>query len=306
MDNRQHLFVINPSAGLSGSAERAVALIRARCEEQRLRYEMVFTERPGHAQKLVHEHTDKENEWLVYACGGDGTLNEVVCGAVFRPNIAVTHIPFGTGNDFIRVFEDTARFLRMETIGGYDLIDIDIIKAGERFCVNTFCMGFDARSADKMTLYRWAKRISPKIPYGLGVATALFGGLSRHFAVEADGEKLEGDYTLLAVMNGRYYGGGFNPTPRAMPNDGFLDMVIVDKVGLLKFSKSIGKYAKGEVEKLGDIMTMRRVKRISIKTVKPIPAAYDGEMEKTSSVSVQVLPGKLKFAVPKGVKIQNQ
>jgi YegS/Rv2252/BmrU family lipid kinase len=302
MENRKLLFIVNPAAGLMGAKDRAVALIRARCEELRLHFEMVFTEYPGHAGKLALEHTDKEHDWLVFACGGDGTLNEVACGAVYRPNLAISHIPFGTGNDFIRMFDDPGSIARMDVLRGYDLLDTDVIKAGDRFCLNSCCLGFDARSADRMQLYRQAKRIHPKIPYNLGIATALLGGLSRRFALDIDGETLEGDYTLVSIMNGRYYGGGFNPAPHALPDDGLLDVVIIKAVNLVQFSQLIRPYAHGELEKLRKFLVLRRGSNIRIRTVKPISAAFDGEMERISSLEVSVLPRRVKFAVPKGVE----
>ena len=298
---RKYLFIINPAAGIAGAQERAIALLRVRCEELRLPYEMVFTEYSGHAAKLALEHTDKENDWLVFACGGDGTLNEVACGAVYRPNLAVTHIPFGTGNDFIRMFDDPDAIARMDVLRGYDLLETDIIKAGDRFCLNSCCLGFDARSADRMHLFRKAKRIHPKIPYNLGVATALLGGLSRRFALDIDGETLEGDYTLVSIMSGRYYGGGFNPAPHALPDDGLLDIIIIKAVNLIQFTKLIGPYARGELEKLHEVLILRRGVNVRIKTVKPIPIAFDGEMEHAEHLEVSVLPRRVKFAVPEGV-----
>ncbi|MCL2030711.1 MAG: YegS/Rv2252/BmrU family lipid kinase [Oscillospiraceae bacterium] len=302
MEQRKFLFIVNPAAGMPGAREHAVALIRARCAELKQPCEMVFTEYPGHAAKLALEHTDKENDWLVFACGGDGTLNEVACGAVYRPNLAITHIPFGTGNDFIRLFDDPASIARMDVLRGYDLLETDIIKAGDRFCLNTCCMGFDARSADRMQLYRRTKRINPKIPYNLGVATALLGGLSRRFALDIDGETLEGRYTLVSIMNGRYYGGGFNPAPHAVPDDGLLDIVIVKAVNLVQFSRLITPYARGEHDKLKDFLILRRGVNVRVKTVKPIPIAFDGEMAHAGQLDVTVLPRRVKFAVPNGVK----
>lgn len=301
MESRKHLFIVNPAAGLPGAAESAVKLIRARCDELRLPYDMVFTESPGHAAKLALERTDKEHPWLVYACGGDGTLNEVACGAVYRPNLAVTHIPFGTGNDFIRLLENPEAIVRMEILHGYDLLDTDIIKAGDRFCLNTCCLGFDARSADKMTLFRRTKRLHPKIPYNLGVATALLGGLSRRLSLEIDGERLEGHYTLVSIMNGRYYGGGFNPAPHAIPDDGLLDVVIIKAVNLVQFARLIGPYSRGELHLLQDFMILRRAKQIKINALKPIPIAFDGEIVHQDQITIQVLPGQLRFAVPKGM-----
>lgn len=301
VESRKHLFIVNPAAGLPGAAERAVKLIRARCDELRLPFDMVFTQHPGHAAKLALEHTDKEHPWLVYACGGDGTLNEVACGAVYRPNIAVTHIPFGTGNDFIRLLEDPDAVARMEVLHGYDLLDTDIIKVGDRFCLNTCCLGFDARSADNMTIFRRAKRIHPKIPYNLGVATALLGGLSRRLSLEIDGERLEDDYTLVSIMNGRYYGGGFNPAPHAMPDDGLLDVVIIKAVSLPQFVRLIGPYSKGRLDLLGKHLILRKGAQIKINAVKPIPVAFDGEIEHTDHLTIQVLPAQIRFAVPKGM-----
>jgi YegS/Rv2252/BmrU family lipid kinase len=300
---RSNLFILNPVAGLPGSALKMKEKIIAACAAKKIPYEIVLTEHQGHAQKLVLEKTDATHEWLVYACGGDGTLNEVVSAAVYRPNVAITHVPVGTGNDFIRIFNSLDPFFQLSILDGYDLLDLDVIRAGDRFCLNTCCAGFDARCAGAMERYRWAKRFSPKIPYNAGVFTAVLGGINRHFSVTADGESFDGDYALVTAMNGRCYGGGYAPTPASMPNDGLMDLVMVSALNLIRFATAIGPYSKGDHEKMKDILTYRRVKNITLKTRKPVVIAYDGEMDQVSDVAISILPKQIHFAVPKGVTI---
>ena len=213
----------------------------------------------------------------------------------------MTHIPLGTGNDFIRNFTGQDSFARMDILRGYDLLPVDIIKAGERMCLNVCALGVDARAALEMQKFRFAKKLSPKVPYNLGVGMAMLKGLSRHCHVTVDGEIFDDSYTLVTVMNGRYYGGGFNPAPGAVLDDGKLDVVLIKKVNVFQVAGLIGHYAKGEMEKLGDHAILRRAEKVRIATLKPTAVTYDGEIGFMTELDIEVLPQRLAFAVPKGV-----
>lgn len=113
----KHLFVVNPVAGKSKPEDKLRLIHEAigRLPQDRRgvdEFEVYVTSAPMDAVGKIKAEAERCPDLRVYACGGDGTLNECVNGAALLPNVAVTHFPCGTGNDFIRMFgEEKARFL---------------------------------------------------------------------------------------------------------------------------------------------------------------------------------------------------
>jgi len=100
----KHLFIVNPVAGGKDRREYVAEQARLALEGSEDAYEVYVTTAPMDACAKIAAEAASGEELRVYACGGDGTLNECVNGAVGRSNVAVTHFPCGTGNDFIKMF----------------------------------------------------------------------------------------------------------------------------------------------------------------------------------------------------------
>ena len=103
----RHLFIINPVAGRKGSTQALLDQL----DRVSFPHERVFTEGEGHAEKLARQAAQTGEPVRIWACGGDGTLNEVVNGAAGFDNAAITCVPKGTGNDFLKVFGPNYRDL---------------------------------------------------------------------------------------------------------------------------------------------------------------------------------------------------
>ena len=109
----KHVFIINPAAGKYDHTEEYSGRIAAACASRGLDYEICVSEEPGCCRDLAREAASRGGEVRIYACGGDGTLNEVVNGVVGFDNVAVTHFPGGSGNDTIKIFSDPAAFTQL-------------------------------------------------------------------------------------------------------------------------------------------------------------------------------------------------
>ena len=96
----RHLFIINPAAGKKGSTGRLEAML----DKLSFDHEVVYTRGKGDARRFAEEAVRAGEPVRIYACGGDGTLNEVVNGAAGCAHAAVTNVPKGTGNDFLKIF----------------------------------------------------------------------------------------------------------------------------------------------------------------------------------------------------------
>jgi len=102
----RHVFIINPKAGKKDKSEEIIRKIRLAAQDKKINPAIHITERPKHAIKLVTDELAQHPGQPVrfYACGGDGTLNEVVSAAAGHEHASVTHYPAGTGNDFVKTF----------------------------------------------------------------------------------------------------------------------------------------------------------------------------------------------------------
>ena len=119
----KHVFILNPAAGKADHTPRYAQDIERLCSAKGLSYEICISKAPGDCKTIARSACESGQEVRLYACGGDGTLNEVVCGMVGCPNAAVTHYPGGSGNDAIKVFSDTAPFFDLERLLDADSID---------------------------------------------------------------------------------------------------------------------------------------------------------------------------------------
>ena len=106
----KHLFIINPAAGKYDKTGEFTQLIREACDARGVNYEILVSKAPGDCTKIAQAAAASGEELRIYACGGDGTLNEVANGAAGYANAAITHFPGGTGNDFIKIFDQPDAF----------------------------------------------------------------------------------------------------------------------------------------------------------------------------------------------------
>ena len=99
----KHCFLVNPAAGKKDSTFLCTTQIKELCRE--LDYEILVSKKPGDLTRFAREAAESGEEVRLYACGGDGTLNEVINGAAGHANVSVTCWPVGSGNDFVKIFQ---------------------------------------------------------------------------------------------------------------------------------------------------------------------------------------------------------
>ena len=231
----KHLFIINPAAGKRDQTGEYTQKIRAACDQQGVSYEILVSRAAGDCTKIVQAAAASGEELHVYACGGDGTLNEVVNGAVGFDNVAITAFPGGSGNDFVKVFSEPNAFRDLERLLDYEEAQFDLICCQDKYySINICSMGFDARIGTEVARYKRLPLVSGSGAYIMSVGANLIKGVQAHYVVEIDGRKFDGRQTLICIANGRWYGGGFNPIPEAEIDDGMLDVLLVKAVSRVK------------------------------------------------------------------------
>lgn len=300
----RHLFIVNPIAGGKKNdktriKEQIASLMDARGEEYEL-YETVGT---MDAAEKVNREAMKGGKLRVYACGGDGTLSECAHGAASYSNCAVTHYPCGTGNDFVRMFGPDARlFSDLEALVEGTAAPMDILDVNGRKCLNIASVGIDARVGIDVHKYSKLPVIGGAGGYVISLVVNVVKGINRHFKITVEGEELDGDFALIAACNGQYYGGGFNPTKTAVPDDGRLDMLIVNKVSRFTLARLLKDYASGQYAKYPELIKYVAGRRIKIEDEQEFSVSIDGEAMFTKCANIRLIPGGVNFIYPRGCR----
>ena len=297
----KHLFIINPAAGSSDGTEKYRKQITTVCDPKGLDYRIEVSAAPGDCTRIAREAAQTGEEYRIYSCGGDGTLNEVVAGVVGYDNVSVTMFAGGSGNDFIRIFNETEPFRDLERLLDAEEANFDLMRCNEDVSLNICSVGLDARIGTDVANYKRLPLLQGFRAYALSTVVNTIRGVAEHYVVEIDGETVDADHTLICACNGRFYGGGFNPVPDADPTDGIMDVLLVKKVSRLKVAKVVGKYKNGRYKELPDIIRHFRTDRLVIRCDKPTSINLDGELRTGETVEITIAKEKLRFFYPKGL-----
>ncbi|MBQ7341327.1 MAG: YegS/Rv2252/BmrU family lipid kinase [Oscillospiraceae bacterium] len=295
----KHLFIINPAAGSKDRTEQYKEQIAAFAKE--LDYEIFVSQAPGQCKEAAERAAQTGQEYRIYACGGDGTLNEVVCGAAGYPNVAVTMFAGGSGNDFVKIFNETEPFRELPRLLDAEEAEFDLIRCNDDYSLNICSVGLDARIGTDVARYKRLPLLSGFRAYALSTVINTIKGISEHYIIEIDGQRIDGKQTLICVCNGRYYGGGFNPVPEADPADGKLEILIIKKVSRLKVAQVVGKYKNGLYAKYPDLIRHFRTDKVKIICDKPTAINLDGELRTAETVEISLAREKIRFFYPKGL-----
>lgn len=295
----RHLFIINPAAGSRDRTAAYKEQITTVCTAQGLDYDIAVSVAPGDCTRIAREAAKSGEEYRIYSCGGDGTLNEIVNGIAGYPNVAVTVFAGGSGNDFIRIFGDFAPFRDLNCLLSTKEAEFDLIRCNDRYCLNICSVGLDARIGTDVSNYKRLPLFSGFRAYAFSAIVNTIRGVSRHFVVEVDGEVLDSDFTLLCACNGSYYGGGFHPVPEANPADGLLEVLLIKKVSRLKVLSVIGKYKQGKFKDYPHLIRHIRTSALKITCDEPSSINLDGELLVSQQVNITLAKEKIRFFYPK-------
>lgn len=299
----RHIFIINPRAGKQDQTARIYAMADRLRDAHGLDCACMLTDRPGGATDMARRLASSGEALRFYACGGDGTAHEVANGVAGFSNAAMTCIPAGTGNDFLKNFgPDMARFSDAENLWDGAAFPLDLIDCGGRYCLTIACNGIDARVADSVHQFSKVPLLSGRGSYLCSVAANfLFRPIGRRWTVALDGEELEDDFALVSMCNGRYYGGGSTPVPEARMDDGVLHTVLIKSISKWTFARLFGPYSAGEYAKLPpDLIRVSTAREVRIRADEDIVTCLDGECFRSREVVMRLADKRLNFFGPAG------
>ncbi len=288
-------LILNPNAG---SADAADALRMALHREPDV--ELCACEAPGHGRRLAAESVAQGYD-VVIAAGGDGTVNEVVNGlADDFGAVAFGIVPLGTGNDLARTLalpEDPALAFELALRGPHRPLDLIRVQsdAGTIYAANVCAGGFTDELEGAMTSD--LKAAWGPLSYLIGTVKALPDLTDYDTRIAWDDGELERVHAFnVIVANGRTAGGGRPAAPRANPEDGLLDVVIVKRCTAVELAGLAARALAGDYLDSEHVL-YRRARRVLVDSRPGMWFNVDGEIYTDEPVTFEVVPGALRVAV---------
>ena len=299
----EHLFIVNPAAG---KRDVTSEIQRFLSDNPQLPARIHRTLAPGEATVYLRKYLASRPEPIrLYACGGDGTLNEVVNGAAGFPQASVGCYPCGSGNDFVKYYGGAGPFLDLAGLVQGEAAPVDLIQAGERYAVNACHFGFDTAVASAIGRYKRYPLIRGRGAYLAAVARAFLFAMRSRCALTCDGRAFhEGDFLLCTIANGSHVGGAYRCAPRSKDDDGLLEVCLVGPVSRWKFLRLMGAYQRGEHldnPRFSGYIHYCQAREIHLSASGGFSLSLDGEVISGGGFSIRVIPGGLRFILPKAL-----
>jgi YegS/Rv2252/BmrU family lipid kinase len=291
MRPRKIKFIINPIAGFRRDKSFIEELIQQRCKN--LDFVIVHTTGPGDATRLAQEAA-AENYHTVVAIGGDGTVNETASGLV-GTETALGIIPRGSGNGLARSLDIPLQPTEaLEVICTGQAHRIDAGRAAHRYFFVVTGVGFDANVGHKFNTAAWRG----PIPYFYIAAREFANYQPEPLRLRLENEVLEMTPFLVTIANTEQYGNGAIIAPHAKPDDGVLEVCVVQPMNFAEFVMNAPKLFNGKADTI-PMITYHHSKIATIEKSGPILFHVDGEAQMSDGpLNVSVLPQALKVIVP--------
>ena len=303
----KHIFIVNPYAGSMTFANN----LRRQLEQiEGFEYFLFNSRYTGNETELTEKvvHFFPDEQLRIYACGGSGTMRNVLQGVGENPHVELAFYPCGMTNDFLKVFkqEDRERFYDIEELISGDTIMVDSILTNHGRAINTFSCGMDAEIMRYIAKQHPVRTVGLQIPYSAYVFEALLRLKKMNLRIRVDGKEIDGCYDELCGGNGCVLGGSLCMPKGFVPNDGRGSYVFVPSRGVPAFIRiliNLIRQNSSYIEKharvgSGKKMTIMRRER------GPIVVNPDGEMITASGEwKVEMRPSSVRFVVPRGVKL---
>ena len=316
----KYAFLVNPASGQGKHDKGIVAevedLIKGNPNRDiKLYYTRAEKDATYLAGLLAEESSMKNEEIVIFACGGDGTVQEVANGIYGHENAILGVIPVGSGNDFVRQLgknRDSGTKYRklIEQFDGMvtrmDLIRISWIENGEeqsRLITNGINIGFDGNTAILAHDLKKLPLVSGTGSYIMAVAVNLAAKKGQKLRITADGKNFHTGKLLLATAaNGGFCGGGVQSCPNADLYDGLIELMAIKDLPRRKFVALFPKYKAGKlfsIKGVEDIAAYTQAKNILIEPMLAPTMKFvgDGEIFETGALRIEVEPKAINVMV---------
>ena len=296
MDNVKNkwAFIINPIAG-NGFAKTIVPKLKEMIKRHDVEAELVFTERSGHATELSESYFKKGFRYII-GVGGDGTLNEIARPLVNKKDVTVGIIPAGTGNDFIQILGFPNRFgdKEWDIFFKCNVMAMDAGKVNGMIFLNGMGLGFDAQVAAENYTETGKVKKGGKHKYIWQIVKTLLFFKEKRMTVITGNDRHETDCFINTIAIGRRFAGGFLLTPKAIANDGLLDVCMIKRLSLPERFSILLKVPEGKHTDDRRV-NYYQTKSINLEFPETVPFHVDGELYFSDKFDVALLPEALKI-----------
>jgi YegS/Rv2252/BmrU family lipid kinase len=293
-ENKKWVFIVNPIAG-NGFGKTIVPKLREMTEKHNVDAEIVLTERSGHATELSEEYYKRGFKYII-AVGGGGTFNEMARPLVDKNGVTTGIIPAGTGNDFIQILGFPDRFGDNE----WDIffkgatIGMDAGSCNGMVFFNGMGLGFDAQVAAENYTEPGKVKKGSKYKYIWHIIKTLLFFKEKRMTIITETGRHRSDCFINTVANGRRFAGGFYLTPKAIGNDGLLDVCMIKKLSLFERFSIMLKVPKGNHTR-DKRVNYYQTNGIKLEFPEVVPFHVDGELYFSDKFEVMLLPQALKI-----------
>jgi YegS/Rv2252/BmrU family lipid kinase len=299
-NKNEWLVIVNPNAG-NGKGKKDWDSISALLKKEDLPFTVKFTERKGQAIILTQEAI-KAGFRAIITVGGDGTLNEVVNGVFLNDvcpttGISLALIPVGTGNDWGKMFgipldyEKAIKIIRDNKLMLHDIGLVSYYDGTEkkkRYFINIAGLGFESVVVKRTNIQKDKGR-SGKAIYLYNLLMSLLSYKNTKAELIIDGVKSNADVFSINVGNGRYCGGGMRQTPDALPDDGLLDVTVINGIGKFEIIRNLKILYDGSILSHPKIDGYR-CKNIKVSSDSVIYTEADGESLGHTPAEFSIIP----------------
>lgn len=301
----KHIFIINPTAGKSDQTKYIANMVNKIFMEEDIEgtYRIEVTKGVHDATDIARHYAMSNEPVRIYSCGGDGTLNEIVNGIVHYENVELAPVPIGSGNDFVKSFNQNAiaAFLDLKALIKASARKIDLLEVNGHFSINVINIGFDSSIAQNMVRFKRLPLVGGAKAYDISVFYSFMTSIKNRFEIIADGIRLpHKNYTFAVMANGQYYGGSYRAAPLSDMQDGLIDLVLIPSVSRLKILQLMNVYKRGDhlQEQYQKIVHYRQCHEVQVEADHEINVCIDGEIKKLKNPKIIVHPNHLKLVVP--------
>lgn len=299
----KHIFVVNPAAGNGSAMREILPKIHKALTGFQDDYEIHRTLSEQETVMYCRQKCAFSGDVRFYACGGDGTLNNVLSGIAGHKNAQLATVPCGTGNDFVRNFTARENFLDIEKQIKGSVISADVLKCCGGYAINMLNIGVDCDVVAEASEMK-SDKLRGTAAYIAAAAKVLRRGVTYRMAFSVDdGPEREAELMLCAIANGHFCGGGFKSCPDASLDDGLMDICIVRPVSGLKLLPMLAKYRIGAHVRGRDAkryIEYIHCKKFRLRALQPVRISIDGEVRDFEESVFEIAPSSVKLVVPEG------
>lgn len=320
----EYAFIVNPASGNGKNAAKLREELEPYSEKENVR--IYCTEGEKDATVLaasIAEAAARRGETVnIYACGGDGTIQETAKGIYHHPNARLGVIPVGSGNDFVRCFEDSEAFLNIgkqmeagkkptEELKQVDLLEYVWEENGEEttdYAINGINIGFDGNTAILAHDLKELPLVQGSGSYLLAVLINLIRKKGTNLKVTAEGKAIyDGPLILCTAANGRFCGGGVESCPHALLDNGKIELLLIKNITRRYFLKVFPAFKEGKLEEIPGVEKYITPMQCDEVILEPnagkMKFVADGEIRETGTIRVRVIPGAIPVIEPDGKRL---